>query len=133
VVAADNWFEVHESALEAFAKTSDSRCRQLEQYLEQAKQLAVSPDAFGHIPFIGARVYQAYNQHVTESIDGLAAAGIVMALNSLAIMTAVAKYQQAEDHVLHLDHLAFEHVEHVRHVEHELHLGDGAGTQEPPA
>ena len=125
VAAADGWFEVHESALEQFAKTSDSRCRQLEQYLEQANQLAVSPDAFGHIPFIGSRVYQAYSEHVTQSIDGLSAAAVVMALNSLAIITAVAKYQKAEDHILHLEHLA-----HERHLGHELHLGT-AGTEGP--
>jgi len=115
--AGDNWLEVHESALEQFAKTSDARSQQLAQYVQQARQLAVSPDAFGHIPFIGARIYQAYSEHVTQAEDGLSAAAGVMATTSLVISAAVTMYQKAEDHIRHLEHEI--HLEHLQHLAYE--------------
>jgi len=120
--AADDWFEVHESALEQFAKTSDTRSQQLAQYVQEARQLAVSPDAFGHIPFIGPRICQAYSAHVTQSEDGLSAAAGVMALTSALIKAAVTTYQKAEDHVHHLEHEI--HLEHEHHLAYEAALGN---------
>jgi hypothetical protein len=137
VAADDEWFDVHESALGQFAKTSDARSEQLQEYIKEAAQLAVSPDAFGHIPFIGPRIYQAYKNHVTETTDGLSAAAQVMEFTSLALLAAVTEYQHAEDHILHLEHLAHEHAEHERHLEHELNLGyrgtAGPAASGPPA
>jgi hypothetical protein len=121
VPAADDWLEVHESALEQFARTSDARSQQLAQYVQEARQLAVSPDAFGHIPFIGARIYQAYSQHVTQAEDGLSSAAGVMALTSLVIRAAVTTYQKAEDHIRHLEHEI--HLEHLRHLAYEASTG----------
>jgi hypothetical protein len=117
-MAAGGGFEVQETALEQFARTSDSRSQELQQYTEAADGLAVGPDAFGHIPFIGPRICQAYQEHVSESVNGLATAGAMMSFISLAVRGIVAQYQAADARaVAHIDHL-----EHEHHLEHESHL-----------
>jgi|SRR5215831_1595041 len=100
---AGGGFEVHASALRAFAATSDQRQQAFEQCLARAAQLTVSPDAFGMIPGISARVHDAYQNHVQECAQGMAAAADAMASVSHGIKVTIGDYERAntstEDHI----------------------------------
>jgi hypothetical protein len=123
--AAGGGFEVQAQALEQFARTSDTRSQELQGYVEEATGLGVGPDAFGHIPFIGSRIYQAYENHVTESVSGLTTADAMLSFISLVVRGIAAQYQAADARTTaHIDHL-----EHEQHLQHEQHLAYERATE----
>ena len=70
---------VDAAALEAFAQSSDRRRGEFDRVRDQADQTRVDRESFGKIPGIGARVYEAYDEHVRACEDGIASAATAMA------------------------------------------------------
>lgn len=93
---AGSGFEVHPSALAAFAATSDQRQQAFDQCEAKAGQLTVSQDAFGHIPGIGARVFHAYQNHVQQCTLGISSAAEAMASVSNGIRATILGYRAAD-------------------------------------
>jgi uncharacterized protein YukE len=59
-----NGFEVNTDALRGYGMFADGRAEALRSRLQDLDQAQIGRDAFGHIPGIGARIYDAYDQHI---------------------------------------------------------------------
>lgn len=92
----DSGFKVTKTALEAFAKTSQQRAEGFAQCLSEARQLSLSPDAFGRLPMISARVYHAYQSYVSGCEKGIGQAATTMSQIKGGINTTIADYQRAD-------------------------------------
>lgn len=93
---ADGGFKVIKSALETFAGSSEQRAQEFGQCLAEARQLKLSPDAFGRLPMVSSRVYQAYNSYVSACEKGIGQAATAMSQIKGGINTTLADYDQAD-------------------------------------
>lgn len=64
-------FTVVPSALDSYASAMDQRSQQLRSLVSTLTSMQVSQDAFGMIPGISDRAYQAYDQVASTSLTGL--------------------------------------------------------------
>lgn len=92
----DSGFKVIKPALETFAQTSQQRAAAFGQCLAEARQLTLSPGAFGHFPGVGAHVDQAYDSYVSGCETGISQAATAMSQIQRGIITTVADYQRAD-------------------------------------
>lgn len=92
----DSGFKVIKTALENFAQTSQQRAVAFGQCLAEARQLTLSPDAFGHLPGVGAHVCQAYDSYVSGCEQGISQAATAMSQIQRGINTTIADYQRAD-------------------------------------
>jgi hypothetical protein len=92
----DSGFQVTKSTLEVFAQTSQQRAEAFAQCLSEARQLNLSPDAFGRLPMISARVYHSYENYVSGCDKGISQASTTMSQIKGAINTTIADYHRAD-------------------------------------
>jgi hypothetical protein len=92
----DSGFKVITPALETFAQTSQQRAAAFGQCLAEARQITLSPDAFGHLPGVGARVYQAYDGYAGGCQAGIGQSAAAMSQIQRGINTTIADYQRAD-------------------------------------
>jgi hypothetical protein len=89
-------FTVDPPQLETFAGTSDGRADDLSSIRESMSDIRVSSDGFGHIPFLGSEVYDAYNDHVSACEDAVTAASGGMSAVASGIRAVVLEYLEGE-------------------------------------
>jgi hypothetical protein len=92
-------FTVDPPVLEAFAATSDGRADTLSAVRESMSDIRVSSDGFGHIPFLGSQVYDAYDEHVDACEDAVTAAAGGMSAVAGGIRAVVVEYLSGEAEV----------------------------------
>ena len=68
-------FTVHPEALHAFADRADGYGDSLDTLATQVADARVGRDAFGHIPFVGSKIYDAYDEHVDQAEAGVEGRG----------------------------------------------------------
>jgi 2-keto-3-deoxy-6-phosphogluconate aldolase len=90
----DLYFETH--ALGAFAKTSEHRKTDFDQALTRANQIKVGAGSFGHIPGIGPRVHNAYNDHQQSCTEGIGSAAEAMSAIAAGVREVMLNYTGAE-------------------------------------
>jgi hypothetical protein len=83
---------VEPPALERFAGTSIDRQQDLGDLHGRMEAVHLPRDAFGHIPGIGSRVYEAYDEFVNGCADSLSSAGESMASIAFAVRAVVQAY-----------------------------------------
>jgi len=90
-------FQVEPTALETFASTAMSRNHAFDQLRTQMTGLELPRDAFGYIPGIGGRVYNAYEDFTHQTTDSLASAAESMAQIAAAVRGVVVAYQNTDN------------------------------------
>jgi hypothetical protein len=91
--------KVDAAALEAFAKSSDRRRGDFDRVKTQADGTRVDRESFGKIPGIGARVYNAYDEHVRACEDGIASAAEAMAGIASGVRAVIVNTDRANEAV----------------------------------
>src|SRR5919205_1181680 len=89
-------FHVEPQYLEQFASTSMHRNQAFDTLRSQMTSVQVSRDAFGHIPGIGGRVYNAYEDFTHQTTDSLASAAESMAQIASAVRGVIVAYQNTD-------------------------------------
>jgi hypothetical protein len=89
-------FKVEPPVLEAFAGTSDDRRAAYETLRRQMTDIRVNRDAFGHIPFLGSSIYDAYDEHVEACEEAVTSAATAMAAVAAGIRAVVIAYLDGE-------------------------------------
>jgi hypothetical protein len=92
----DGGFKVSKPALETFAQTSQQRAVAFGRCLAEARQLNLSPDAFGRLPVVSSRCYTAYERYVSGCEKGIGQAATAMSQIKGGINTTIADYQLAD-------------------------------------
>jgi hypothetical protein len=85
-------FHVEPPALERFAASSVDRQGDLADLRGRMQEVHVPRDSFGHIPGIGGRVYDAYDEFVSGCADSVASAAETMASIASAVRGVVHAY-----------------------------------------
>ncbi|HEX6499539.1 MAG TPA: type VII secretion target [Micromonosporaceae bacterium] len=89
-------FKVEPQALERFAATSDARGDAFGNVRAAMAAAEVPGDSFGRIPGIGARIFQAYQQHVHACTEGIASAAEAMTAIAEGVRGMAANYHDAD-------------------------------------
>lgn len=89
-------FTVDPQVLETFAGTADGRAAGLRRIRETMDDISVGPDAFGHIPFLGSYIYDAYHDHVAACEEAVTEAAGAMSAVASGIRAVVAAYQEGD-------------------------------------
>lgn len=93
---ADGGFEVDKPVVREFAHQSLHRAEAFQQCLAEARQLTLSPDAFGRLPMVSSRVYHAYTSYVSGCEAGIGQAATAMSQIRAGIYTTIAEYKRAD-------------------------------------
>lgn len=80
-------FHVEPEALTAFATRCEGYGEQMDALSKQLQEARVGRDAFGHIPSVGSRIYDAYDRHVDQCVE--AAGSAASAIHGIAANTAL--------------------------------------------
>lgn len=91
-------FTVHPEALHAFAKRVDGYGDELDQLAASVREARVGRDAFGHIPMVGSRIYEAYDQHVDQAETATKQAGEAVHATAQNADKTATHYESAEQH-----------------------------------
>lgn len=91
-------FTLDTDALVDFAKQCERHGGEMERLAQGLQQAHIGRDSFGHIPSVGSKIYQAYDEHVEQCEQAAVSAG--SAVHSIAANVALtaATYLQAEQH-----------------------------------
>ncbi len=89
-------FYVDPPVLEQFASLSDGRKSQYDTLHTQLADAHIGSDSFGHIPMVGSRIYEAYDEHVQACTEGVQSAADSMAAIATALRGVVANYTGAD-------------------------------------
>jgi hypothetical protein len=92
-------FKVDPPRLEAFARTSEDRTTAYTTVRATMHDIRLGRDAFGHIPFLGNSIYQAYDEHVEACEEAVTSAATAMAAIASGIRAVVAAYQDGDARV----------------------------------
>lgn len=90
-------FQVEPAALETFASTSMSRNHAFDQLRTQMTAVELPRDAFGHIPGIGGRIHDAYEDFTHQTTDSLSSAAESMAQIAAAVRGVIVAYQNTDN------------------------------------
>jgi hypothetical protein len=90
-------FMVDPPALENFADTSVRRGQAFDALRDQMRAMELPRDAFGYIPGVGGRVYDAYDEFTHNIADSLASCAETMTSISSVVRGAVLAYEGADD------------------------------------
>lgn len=85
-------FTVEPAVLERFAGTSDDRATDLNNLRSEMDDIRVGRDAFGHIPFLGSHVYDAYDEHVAACEELVTEAAGAMSAVASGIRAVVTEF-----------------------------------------
>lgn len=89
-------FTVEPEVLETFAGTSDGRAADLSRIRQTMGDIRVSPDGFGHIPFLGSHIYDVYDEHVSSCEEAVTEAAGAMSAVASGIRAVVAAYLEGD-------------------------------------
>lgn len=90
-------FIVQIDALLDFAKKCEALGDQMDTLSKSLNDATVGRDAFGHIPMVGSRIYDAYDQHVDQCKETAASsASMIHSIGANVAITA-GQYQQIEE------------------------------------
>lgn len=112
-------FTVEPEVLETFAGTSDDRASDLSRIRQTMADIRVSPDGFGHIPFLGSHIYDVYDEHVSACEDAVTEAVGAMSAIASGIRAVVAAYVAG-------DRAAGEDAEALRRALDSVRFGEGS-------
>ncbi len=90
-------FLVDPPALETFAASSVNRGQAFDGLRDQMRGMELARNAFGYIPGIGGRIYDAYDEFTRNVADSLASCAETMMSISSAVRSVVLAYQSADD------------------------------------
>jgi hypothetical protein len=90
-------FMVDPPALETFADTSVSRGQAFDGLRDQVRGMELPRDAFGYVPGVGGRVYDAYDEFTRNVADSLTSCAETMMSISSAVRGVVLAYESADD------------------------------------
>lgn len=85
-------FSVEPERLETFARTSDARKTDFAELRGEMHQIRVGRDSFGHIPFIGSKIYEAYDEHVAACEEAVTSAMGAMSAVASGVRAVAAAY-----------------------------------------
>lgn len=83
-------------ALIAFADSTEAIGESIDDFLARLDSARVARDAFGRMPFIGERIYTAYDEHVDETKLGCTQAQSALLGAGTAAATSAAEWLKAE-------------------------------------
>jgi hypothetical protein len=89
-------FKVEPPALEQFAGTSMNRRHDFDDLRNRIQGVEVPRDAFGYVPGIGGRVYDAYEEFVHGCTDSIASAAESMASIAAAVRGVISAYTTSD-------------------------------------
>lgn len=89
-------FRVDPPVLTSFATTSEGRADAFTELRGTMADIRVSEDGFGHIPFLGSEIYDAYDEHVTACEEAVTAAAGAMSAVAAGIRACVIEYLEGE-------------------------------------
>lgn len=89
-------FTVEPEILETFAGTSDGRASDLNGIRQAMGDIRVSPDGFGHIPFLGSSIYDAYDEHVSSCEEAVTEAAGAMSAVASGIRAVATAYLEGD-------------------------------------
>lgn len=89
-------FTVAPEVLERFAGTSDDRATDLTDLRTTMDEIRVGQDAFGHIPFLGSQIYDAYDEHVAACEELVTEAAGAMSAVASGIRAVVTEFVQGD-------------------------------------
>jgi hypothetical protein len=84
-------------AMQRFAQGSVGREDEFNQLRLRMDDVRVPREAFGYIPGIGSRVYEAYDEFVDGCAAAIWAAGDVMAAIGEAVQDTAVAYRESDD------------------------------------
>lgn len=89
-------FTVTPEVMERFAGTSDDRAGDLTDVRGRMDGIRVGRDAFGHIPFLGSQIYDAYDEHVAACEELVTEAAGAMSAVASGIRAVVTEFVEGD-------------------------------------
>lgn len=89
-------FTVTPEVLERFAGTSDDRASDLNDLRTTMDEIRVGRDSFGHIPFLGSQIYDAYDEHVAACEELVTEAAGAMSAIASGIRAVVTEFEETD-------------------------------------